>query len=211
MNLPTIGIVVHFLSTTGHPQAEAMSPQGDLALWLSTLHTQQPQNLGSTPTTVPILQLSSPQPAQPKECTPFTTHSPSSCTIHLSGLPVHSVGQEYLSWGLSLSSSGVLTTTFTRLLSHFLNRKNALQAYNPFYRHTCLFLSIKHNQTMVSFKHNMVGALPNTQLLSCCPKYACKTCLYSAYKFPFFSLACLTLTLPKDDCTSSHAPNNYGM
>jgi hypothetical protein len=35
---------------------------------------------------------------------------------------------------------------------------------------------------MVSFKHNMAGALPSTQVLSCCPKYACKTCLYSAYE-----------------------------
>jgi hypothetical protein len=71
--------------------------------------------------------------------------------------------------------------------------------------HTSLLLNITHSQTMVSFNHNMYGSLPNTQLLSCYSKTACKNCPYSTYEFPF-SLACLTLTLPKDDCTSMHAP-----
>jgi len=39
MKLPTIGIVVHFILTTSHPQAEAMSPQGDPTHMFSTLHT----------------------------------------------------------------------------------------------------------------------------------------------------------------------------
>jgi hypothetical protein len=47
MNLPTIGIIVHFLSTKIHPEDEAMIPQGDPTLWLPALNTQQPQNLGS--------------------------------------------------------------------------------------------------------------------------------------------------------------------
>jgi hypothetical protein len=80
-----------------------MSPQGDLALLVVHSPHSTTQNPGSTPTTVPIHQLSSPQPAQPKECTPFTALSPSGCTIHLSRLPVHSVGQESLSWGLQNS------------------------------------------------------------------------------------------------------------
>jgi hypothetical protein len=47
MNLPAIGIASHFISIEIHPRAEAISPQEDPTLWLSNLHTQQPQNLGS--------------------------------------------------------------------------------------------------------------------------------------------------------------------
>jgi len=43
-----------WISKIGHPRVEAMIPQEDPSLWFSTLHTQQPQNPGSTPTTVPI-------------------------------------------------------------------------------------------------------------------------------------------------------------
>jgi hypothetical protein len=76
-----------------------MSPQGVLALLAIHSPHSTTQILGSTPTVVPIHQLSSPQPAQPKECIPFTTLSPSDNTIRLSGLPMHSIGHEYFSWG----------------------------------------------------------------------------------------------------------------
>jgi hypothetical protein len=43
MNLPTIGICVHFFSIAGQPQVKALSPQGDPTLWFSTIHTQNPK------------------------------------------------------------------------------------------------------------------------------------------------------------------------
>jgi hypothetical protein len=184
-----------------------MSPQGDLTLLVvHSPHTTTPKprfyshNSSNPPTLFPTT------------CTTqgmYPLHCSQSLRLYHSFIRASSA----LGWpGISqLGTPGTLScfrsahNNLHKALEPFPQQENALQAYNPFYRHTSLFLSIKHNQTMVSFKHNMVGALPNTQLLSCCPKSACKNCLLSAYKFPFFSLACLTLTLPKDDCTSSHA------
>jgi hypothetical protein len=102
-----------------------MNPQGDPTHQLSTLHTQQPPNSGSKPTAIPILQLSSPQPTLPKEYIPFTVHSPFGLNHSFIG------ASSALSWprmsylGIlgTLSCFRVLLTAFTRLLSHFLNRK----------------------------------------------------------------------------------------
>jgi hypothetical protein len=44
MNLPTIGVVVRFLSIVGHPRVEAMIPQGDLTLLVvHSPHTSTPK------------------------------------------------------------------------------------------------------------------------------------------------------------------------
>jgi hypothetical protein len=60
------------------------------------------------------------------------------------------------------TSQGVLIVSFIRLLNDLLNNKNALHDYNPFYRNTCFIYSITHNPTLVSCKHNIIGALPST-------------------------------------------------
>jgi hypothetical protein len=103
MNLPTIGSLFQ-ISKTDHPRAKAMSPQGDSSLWLSTLHTQHPQ------THVLLLQqfkssssLFSPQPALPKECTPFTAHSPSGVPFVYQG-PYCTWLSMNLSFGHSMNS-----------------------------------------------------------------------------------------------------------
>jgi hypothetical protein len=63
-----------------------MSPQGGLALLAFHSPHLGPQNPCSTPTTIPICQPSSPQPAQPKEWdTPSLPHSPSSLPISFHG------------------------------------------------------------------------------------------------------------------------------
>jgi len=59
-------------------------------------------------------------------------------------------------------------------LESISQHKNASKVYYLIYRHTGLFLKIKHIPTMVSFKTNMIFILPNTPLLSCCPKYTSK-------------------------------------
>jgi hypothetical protein len=95
-----------------------------------------------------------------------------------------------------------------KVLEPLPQQENALQAYNLFSRHTYRISSIKHSLIMVAFKHNMVVALPITQLLSCYPKTHSKNCLFSPYEFPSPSLACLTHTLPKDYCTHVDVLNN---
>jgi hypothetical protein len=168
-----------------------MSPQGDLALWLSTLHTQQPK------TQVLLLQqFQSTISLFPTTCTTqgmYPLHCSQSLGLYHSFIRASSA----LGWlGISqLGTSGTLNcfrsahNNLHKALEPFPQQENALQAYNPFYRHTCHISSIKHNPIMVSFKHNMVGALPNTQLLSCCPKSACKNCLLLAIRI-FLFLAC---------------------
>jgi hypothetical protein len=80
-----------------------MSPQGGMALLVVHSPHSVAQNLGSTPTTVPIHQLSSPQPAQPKEWDPPSLpHSPS-------GLPTSLQGSSALDW-LGISQLGTLGT-----------------------------------------------------------------------------------------------------
>ena len=61
-----------------HPQDEVMSPQGVMALFVVHSKHSVAQDLGSTPTIVPIHHLSSHEPTQPKEwdppslpCNPF--------------------------------------------------------------------------------------------------------------------------------------------
>jgi hypothetical protein len=103
------------------------------------------KNLGSTPTIVPILHLSSPQPAQPKECNAFTTHSPLGCTICLSKIPVNLVGEEISHMG-SPVTLGFLRSAHGSLhkaLEPFSQQENALQDYNLFYRNTHFFLKNK--------------------------------------------------------------------
>ena len=51
---PNHRLVVNFLSTKIHPKAEAMSPQGVLALSFVHSPLLLVQNIGSTSTTVPI-------------------------------------------------------------------------------------------------------------------------------------------------------------
>jgi hypothetical protein len=187
MNLPAIGTTIHFLSTTCHPRAEAMSPPGYLALM--AIHV--PHSTAQTQ-----VLLSSPQTTQPKDWDPPSLHTvPRAFPLPSKDL-VHLVDQEPPNY--SRSAHNILQ----KALDPFPQLENALRAYNPFNRHTCIFLNITHSQTMVSFKNNMIGAISSTQLLPCFPKFASKNCLPFAYEFPLFSLACLTLTLPKDECTS---------
>jgi len=68
MFLPTIDATLHFLSTTCHPRVEAMSPKEVPALLAVHSPHLAIQNLGSTLIVVPIHYISSPQPAQSKEC-----------------------------------------------------------------------------------------------------------------------------------------------
>jgi hypothetical protein len=87
----------------------------------------------------------------------------------------------------------------------FPQQEITLHDYSQFLlKHVPLF-NIKQNQPINSFKQNIVHALSNTLPSLVLPKYTCKNYLYSAYEFSFFSLACLTLTLPQDDFTSAHA------
>jgi hypothetical protein len=182
-----------------------MSPQGDLIpLVVHSPHstTQKP---GSTPTTVPIHQLS----LFPTTCTTqgmYPLHCSQSLRLYHSFIRASSA----LGWPRisQLGTSGTLNcfrsahNNLHKALEPFPQQENALQAYNLFYRHTCLISSIKHNQTMVSFKHIMVGALPNTQLFSCLPKI-CMQKLSSLAIQISFSPSQLTLTLPNVDCTSA--------
>jgi len=71
-----------------------MSPKGDLSLLVVHSPHLVTQNLGSTPITVPIHQLSSPQPTQPKEWDPASLHTVPQAFPLPSRDPVHSVGNE---------------------------------------------------------------------------------------------------------------------
>jgi hypothetical protein len=96
MNLPAIGIVVHFLSIASHPRVEAMSPQGDLSL----LAIHAPHSAAQTQ-----VLLSSPQPAQPKEWDPPSLHTIPQAFPLPSRAPVHLVDQEPPSYSRSAHNS----------------------------------------------------------------------------------------------------------
>jgi hypothetical protein len=207
MNLPSIGVVFHLLSTTGHLRDEAMSPQGDLAHSLSTFHTQHPQNLGSNPTTVPILHLS----LFSTTCTTqgiYPLHYSQPLKLYHLFIRDPSV----LDWPKTLSWRPSRTLSYPRsslgglyqALESLPQQENVLEAYKPCYRHTSIISIITHNLEMVSFKYNMVGALSNTPLSYCYLKSAYKNCLSSLLQFPLL-LSCLTHTLLKDNYTSSHS------
>jgi hypothetical protein len=130
------------------PRAEAMSPQGDPTHWLSTLHTQQPQNPGSTPTTVPILQLS----LFPTTCTTqgmYPLHFSQSLGLYHSFIRAPSAlgWPGNLSWGPSrtLSFPRSSLNSLYQALESLPQQENVLQDYNPFYRHTNLISNITHN------------------------------------------------------------------
>jgi hypothetical protein len=70
---PTIDLLLQ-ISTTNHPQVGATNPQERVSLHcpLTAQHNPQQANF---PTTIPIHQLSSPQPTQPKEWDPPSLHT----------------------------------------------------------------------------------------------------------------------------------------
>jgi hypothetical protein len=135
---PRHGLIAHFLSTISHPLAEDMNPQGDSTLLVvRSLHLVA-QNPTSTPKKIPIHYLYSRQPAQPKECIPFTTHSPSGCTIHLSWLPMHFVGHESHSRLLprTLNYSRSAHNSLHKALDLFPQQEMHYRLTTHFYRHT---------------------------------------------------------------------------
>jgi hypothetical protein len=96
MNLPTIGIVVHFLSTAGHPPKP----------------TVYSHNSSNPPTLFPAT---------------YTTQKnlpPSLLIVHRAIQFIYQ-GFHYTQLARNLSiASGGLKTSFTRILSYFLNRKH---------------------------------------------------------------------------------------
>jgi hypothetical protein len=146
-----------------------MSPQGDLTLLVvHSPHTTTPKprfyshNSSNPPTLFPTT------------CTTqgmYPLHCSQSLRLYHSFIRASSA----LGWpGISqlgtlgtLSASGVLTTTFTRLLSPFPQQENALQAYNPFYRHTCLFSQHKTqpNNGFLQAQHGWCSSQHSTPLL----------------------------------------------
>jgi hypothetical protein len=110
MFLPTIGIVVHFLSTASHPRAEAMSPQGGLALF----HVHSPHSATQNP-------------SFPSTCTTQGMGSPFSATQSLE--PSHFPPRLQCTWLARKTHNNLL-----KALEQFSSIGNTLQAHNPIYR-----------------------------------------------------------------------------
>jgi hypothetical protein len=102
-----------------------MSPQGVMDLLVVHSPHSVAQNPGNTQTTITIHQLSSPHMHNPRNGIPRLCHAIPWAFPLPSKAPLHSVGQEYHNWGLQELSTAprVLTTFFSRLLSHFLHRQ----------------------------------------------------------------------------------------
>jgi hypothetical protein len=159
MFLRAIGLLFQ-MATTSHPRAGAMSPKGGLALLVVHSPHSTTQNLGSTPTTVPIHQLSSPQPAQPKKWDPLHCHTPL-------GLPTSPVRLQCTQLTRNLTSGDSRTlncsksahNNLLKTLEPFPQHEISLACMQPSLQTYNLIFSIKLSPTMVVLKHNMVGAL----------------------------------------------------
>jgi hypothetical protein len=115
-----------------HPQDEVMSPQGVMALFVVHSSHSAAQNRGSTPTIVPIHQISSPHPAEPKEW------DPSSLPCSPSGLFTSVYGYNTLYWlGISWIETPITLRCYRsvhnilhRALEPFPRQENAPRVHN---------------------------------------------------------------------------------
>jgi hypothetical protein len=166
------------------------------------------QNPSSIPTAVPIHQLSSLQPAQPKERDPPSLpHSPSS-------LPTSLQGSNALGW-LEISQLGIPRTlncsksahsSLLKALEPFPQQEMSLTGIHPSFQAYNLIFSIKRSTTMDVLKNNMVGAL----FLALGPPLAPpKKHEKLTQEFKFSSHASFTHTFPKKWLYSTHAIINW--